>query len=281
MNNTLYQYFFQTIILLNSTFGFCQFTTSKLINENSVAKGTFKDDSLVYNIMEKYCHETKLNDKEIKKDTEVIISDLKYCKKGYSDYPYEYFEIIYNNKIFYVEKEKIITEESYSNEISTMSDEFRLKFRENAIKIGDSVFQKKLNEVKSFINSCSTKGLVILDWSFYDESEYTQGTGIKISIINPTKKNIKYIWFTFSGYNAVDDLIFDRIKGKSKITIKGIGPLNSGASGKYEYNYVWHSDLVQNVKINQIKVQFMDETFKTILVPTQITLTKNLLELIE
>jgi hypothetical protein len=162
-----------------------------------------------------------------------------------------------------------------------MNFEFKLKFKENATKIADLAYQEKINEVAKFINSCSSKGLVILDWSFYDESEYTEGTSIKISVINPTKKNIKYLWFTFSGYNAVDDLIIDTIKGKSKVTVKGVGPISPSESGDYEYDYVWHTDLVQRVKIDQVKVQFMDGSFKTILIPKQITLDNSFLELLQ
>ena len=47
-------------------------------------------------------------------------------------------------------------------------------------------------------------------------------------IRNNTDKEIKYITFQWSCYNAVGDLIYDQIDGKSYVKIKFTGPLAAG-----------------------------------------------------
>jgi len=95
-----------------------------------------------------------------------------------------------------------------------------------------------------------------------------------------SKFTIKYLWFTFVGYNAVDDKIIDRKRGSSNITVKAIGPIKPDESGSYDYTYVWFTDLVETAVISNIKVQYMDGTFKTISNPKEIMLKKDLYNLI-
>jgi hypothetical protein len=95
MKNKLLKYFFIIIFVVNlKSFG--QFITDKLVNENNLAIGFLTEDAKISDTMKNYCYETRYNDKEIKKGTKVIISDIQYCKKGYSEYLYKYFEIIYS-----------------------------------------------------------------------------------------------------------------------------------------------------------------------------------------
>lgn len=112
------------------------------------------------------------------------------------------------------------------------------------------------------ILSYEKHGLAIVDWNVFDESEYTNGTGIKFNIFNPTSKTIKYITINFVGYNAVDDPVSNY--GTYTLTRKGVGPIPQKESAEYEFEYVWHTDLVQYAKIKSIIVQYTDGTSKTI-----------------
>ncbi len=126
----------------------------------------------------------------------------------------------------------------------------------------------------NFLADCKSKGLAITRWATYDESEYTDGTSLQISVYNPTQKIVKYIWVTITGYNPVDDKIVDRKRGTSNITVKAVGPLEPDKTGTYEFSYVWFTDLVSTALINSIKVQYMDGTIKTIANPKGIELPK-------
>lgn len=47
-------------------------------------------------------------------------------------------------------------------------------------------------------------------------------------------------------------------------TLKGVGPIKPNEEGEYEFDYVWHTDLVETTKLAVIKIQYMDGSFKTI-----------------
>lgn len=47
-----------------------------------------------------------------------------------------------------------------------------------------------------------------------------------------------------------------------------------------KFNYVWYSDLVERVKILSVKVQYMDGTIKIINKPNEITLSRDLYQLV-
>ena len=62
--------------------------------------------------------------------------------------------------------------------------------------------------------------------------------------------------------------------------MKGVGPIKPEENGTYEYKYVWFTDLVETAKILSIKIQYMDGSFKTVVNPKEIMLTKNLLDIL-
>lgn len=268
----VFMFFLVTFISL------AQSETSRILTDSTSIIGEIINDS---NLMESIYQYRNTFDKEIKRGTKVLVTDIQKWKKLNSNEFQEYFEILYNNKTYYLESDKIIIDENYYSQLLTMDYFVKLNFKENTKTTAKIIFDDELLKAITFIEKCEAKGLVILDWSFYDESEYIDGTSVKISVYNPTKKKVKYLWFTFIGYNAVDDVIIDRLKMTSKITMKGIGPINPEESGTYEYDYVWHSDLVQKVKIFQIKVQYMDGTFKTILNPNEVIIDKQLYEVLK
>jgi hypothetical protein len=145
-------------------------------------------------------------------------------------------------------------------------------FRFNAERMAKLIYESEIDSISTFLDGCKKAGLVMLNWSFYKESEYTEGMSAKVEVYNPTKKTIKYIWLTFIGYNPVGDKVIDTRKGTSNITVNAVGPINPNENGAYEFKYVWFTDLVKTAKISLIKVQYMDGSFKTIINPKSISL---------
>jgi hypothetical protein len=97
----------------------------------------------------------------------------------------------------------------------------------------------------------------------FNATEDYSSTGASFSIFNPSKKTIKYIWFTVAGENAVGDLV-KLPNGAYYKTLKGIGPVDNAQIGQWSYDYVWLTDIVEYLKVSTIKIQYMDGTFKTI-----------------
>ncbi|MCY0978369.1 energy transducer TonB [Chryseobacterium wangxinyae] len=88
-------------------------------------------------------------------------------------------------------------------------------------------------------------------------------TGASFSIYNPSQKTIKYIWFTVAGENPVGDLV-QVSKGVYYKTLKAIGPVVTSGIAEWSFDYVWSTDIVEYLRLSNIKIQYMDGTFKTI-----------------
>ena len=114
---------------------------------------------------------------------------------------------------------------------------------------------KKITAV--YLEEGKSSGILIKEASIFDQSEYIDGTGFKITFTNPTNKTIKYITFTITGINRVNDIV-------STKSIKGVGPIFPKSEGEYTFKYLWNNDLVHTFKIPLIKIQYTDGTFKTI-----------------
>ena len=264
-----------------SSLSFGQLETNKKLADSTMVFGLVNNSCVVGESIDSSC--SKSGTKVLMKNTMVQISGTANCKEHYSySRLYDFYEIIYNNKPYFIEKEDLNTvDDSIYSKISEMDIELKEKFKKNATETANILHIEKLNDAINFLKKCAPKGLTVFNWSYYDESEYTDGTSAEVTVYNPTKKKIKYLWFTFIGYNAVNDVIIDRLKGTSKITVRGIGPINPDESGTYKYDYVWHTDLVDTAKISQIKVQYMDGTFKTILNPKEVTISDKLYDVLK
>jgi hypothetical protein len=266
------------LLIFIPCFTFAQSKADKILTDSSMAVGIISEDCYGGKNVESYCMAGV--DKSLTKGSIILIGGIQNCKRSYSNTTTQFYEILYNMETYFVEKDKVLTEESYYSQIEKMSSTMADSFRNHAQYVSKILYEGNRTKAFDFLIGCKSKGLAILQWSFYDESEYTEGTSAKIKVYNPTSKTIKYLWFTFVGYNAVDDKIIDRKRGTSNITVKAIGPIKPDESGTYDYTYVWFTDLVQTAVISNIKVQYMDGSFKTISNPKEIMLKKDLYNLI-
>ena len=185
----------------------------------------------------------------------------------------KYYQGCYNGKAFFIKADDVIIPDSYVAKLDTLIQQpqnIRDSFFKNQIALSKALYlndlQKKVCEVESY----SKYGLAIPKWGVYDESEYTDGTGIRFSFFNPTKSVIKYITITFQGYNAVDDPV-----GRS-MTKQCIGPIDPEETASYEFEYAWFTDIVEYAKIRSIVVQYKNGTSKTISKPTAIIFSDDL-----
>lgn len=272
------RFFLLLILLILPVFSYSQYQEPRILSDTTLAAGIIKENTYVGNTISSYC--SNGFDKQLDEGTAVIISGIQICSKSYSDYRSEFYEILYNNKTYYVEKDKIETDASFFGQIERMSKEKADKFKAHASYIEDILYKDKVRKALQFLDNCKVRGLAILDWSFYDESEYTEGTSIKFRVYNPTLKTIKYIWFTVIGYNPVGDKVTDIRKGSS-ITVKAVGPIKRGESGLYEFDYVWLTDMVETMKVSTIKIQYMDNSIRTLTNVKEITLPNEMYKILK
>jgi hypothetical protein len=252
----------------------------------SLIAGFVNEDCFVGKSVSSYC--SRGTDKSLSKNTLVFVSGVITCTGTYSS-DRQFYEIVYNRNTYYIEREKLDFVEDMNREpgtanvydrISSMTEEQSELLRTNAKELSEMFYKASMKKALKFLDSCKTKGLAILNWSYYDESEHTDGTSASIEVYNPTTKTIKYIWITFVGFNPVGDKVVDRRRKTSNITVKGVGPIRPNDGGKYKYEYVWFTDLVETAKITTIKVQYMDGSIKTISNPKGIMLDKKFYDII-
>lgn len=206
-------------------------------------------------------------------NTRFIISDAYSC--GYR----KYYKVIYQNEEYFIDSRDIRlvnSEINYHEILCHLSSHKKERYYNFAKYMSNVYYKKRLMEAASFLDDCKQKGLAILSWRLNDESEFTEGTGLKITFLNLSNKTIKYIWTNIVGYNSVGDKVVDRKKKVSSMQVKSVGPIEPNNDAEYEFSYVWFTDLVDNAKITSIKVQYMDGTIKTISVPSEITMDKEL-----
>ena len=84
-------------------------------------------------------------------------------------------------------------------------------------------------------------------------------------IKNNSDKEIKYITFQWSCYNAVGDSISDQITGKSYVRVIFTGPLAPGKTTDWNRNTtLFYNHTYNNMKWNEITVEYMDGTTEKI-----------------
>ena len=202
----------------------------------------------------------------------VLVIGKKRCESKYSQ-PKELYEIAWRGEKYYIDKNSITLTTADQEKISSYTESDWKKAESDGIDTSLYLRKSEINELLNAINTTASKGLTILDWSVVDESEYTKGTGVKIQVLNPTKKDIKYIWFTLQGYNPVSDPV------GALITLRAVGPIKPDSSGEYSFEYTWHSDIVETAKFKKIRVQYMDGTQKTIYKSSDIILSEKMLNI--
>ncbi|MBO9592775.1 MAG: hypothetical protein J7599_07680 [Niabella sp.] len=177
------------------------------------------------------------------------------------------YAVYYLGDKYYVRTSDIKT--LYPNlpiELSKLSEKERAILDSNALRMipasieyenrqADIMYKKRQDNKAKFLNELRKKGLGVLTYSVYKESEYTKGKGFKIDVINTSNKIIKYLTFNFTGINPVWDPVDTKIR-------KGIGPILPNETGSYKFEYVWFTDIVDQVRLNSIIIQYMDNTKK-------------------
>lgn len=188
-----------------------------------------------------------------------------------------------SKEIEYYAKWNSTNKRNYTIEIEVKSDaniyltikdstKYRTKEEEDAL-------QTKIQ--KDFISKLSKEGLGILKFEPYDVSEYTEGTGFRINVFNPTKKIIKYISISFVGYNAVNDKVINRMGSSYINSVKCVGPIKQYEDSEYEWDYIWFNDLVETIKLTSVNVQYMDGSTKQIANIGSVIINKNEKDLLD
>lgn len=260
------------------TLGVCLFTklgfsqSPKKLTDTSMAVGVIKTFYASYSYdLNKGCSNNF--SKHINVNESVLIAGIENCVEGKDTT--HFFKIIVDSSIVYTKEENVNTEPNIYSQLNSFTSAQLMKFQKRAIYYAKAIEYSNLLRLSNFYKICEKKGLRLLDWELYDESEYTKGTGVKFDILNTGKKTIKYISFTIIGLNPVGDAVMAKT-GVYPITLKGVGPIEPDEAATFSFDYTWMSDLPETANIKSVKVQFMDNTFSTISNPKEIIMSEEL-----
>ena len=89
------------------------------------------------------------------------------------------------------------------------------------------------------------------------------GVDLNISYDYISDKEAKYIYFTVTPYNGVDDVVSSEIGNKTKARCKITGPIKKGRDYG-SFSCVWYNHTIKYSKLNMLEIEYMDGTKITI-----------------
>ncbi len=199
--------------------------------------------------------------KYFKADETIFITGKQSCSKYSTNRTF--LEFSWKGETYYLEEDKIFLTDENKAKMAALSEADWASLQSNG-KYVSLLWQKtKAEKFLAVVESMKPNGAIIADWGLTDESEYTEGTGLKFEILNPTRKTIKYIWITVAVLNPVGD------PAGPPRTVKLVGPIEPDTSGSYSFDYVWMSDMPSTAKIRAVKIQYMDGSVRNVASPSK------------
>jgi hypothetical protein len=188
---------------------------------------------------------------------EKIPEILAAYKPKYRKYLYSYDYFFDLNSMM---KEKKLTK-------SYLMENFGTPQQMNSDDEGNYWIYKKYNLKIYFLDQLAAKVEVInyyardknqLAVSSYEVTGSEVTIGMNITIQNLNSKTIKYIYFTVTATNPVDDKVGTK-------TVRGVGPIKKDEEGTYEFDDIIYSSTAKFLSIDRIKIQYMDGSGRDIL----------------
>lgn len=194
----------------------------------------------------------------------LVVAGHYRCQPGYGEAK-DYLVAYYGKQRFFVERSAVFMTKESESKLPQLDDQI-------LAMLDFSVLEEKaqnhrhvaVGEALKAYSAPAKHGVSVLDFSAYDESEYTEATGLTLRVFNPTKKTIKYIRVEVVGINAVNDPVRDRFTGSAVKRVRGIGPIEPEDFGSYTFENLWFTDEVEWPRLVSLKVDYMDGSSKTI-----------------
>ncbi len=199
----------------------------------------------------------------VSKGSTVFVTKLVECNNGYSSSKYKFFEFVYNGHVLYCDIDKLYLKNITLKKLSSIDSIQSNNLLNHALFVSQSTTKKESDKANVKLQYCKSQGIAIKDYTVYEISEHTEGTGFNIEFWNPTNKTIKYVSIKFVGKNTVGDNVKDRI-GNIYITKKVVGPILPMEFATFDFPYCWFTDLVYSVKIISLEIVYQDESKKIV-----------------
>ena len=189
-----------------------------------------------------------------------------------------YYKAIDGRKVFYIEEKNVYfvwdsyffdhhtDETAYINTLRASSKDEQDAFFEYSNSREYELYLEDIETIHKFEKQFAKYGIFMEKCKPYQDYS---SVGIELSIVNYSKKTIKYIELTTTAYNSVMDPV-------STKTVKGIGPVFPGDKAEFDFEDVWYSSIIATHRPKSIVITYMDNTKTTIKANDIDKLTPNL-----
>ncbi|NRF70416.1 hypothetical protein HLB44_25755 [Aquincola sp. S2] len=190
----------------------------------------------------------------------VVVKKMDCRSKYGTSYAASHLRVLHRGKEYFVSPEHVRITPQATLKLSGRDDAATDSSLDAWRQTSNSLHKLAQREALKALDATGKRGVAILKTRIFDASEHTEGTGFSVSVYNSGKKAIKYITFSVTGFNAVNDAVRDRLRGSTVVTLRGIGPIEPEATASYRNEYMWSTDLVQSHRVTQVRLEFMDGT---------------------
>lgn len=198
----------------------------------------------------------------------VIYARSFKCTTTYGNRAHDMAEVYYKGSRYLIRREDLLLDNNNSTARNDALTDAQAQLLRGEFENDSRILWTGLaDDALKTIARTKAHGLAVLSRRAYEESEYTNGTGFRVKVLNTSSKTIKYVAFSIVGYNAVRDPVRDNLKRSTSQNLRGIGPIKPNESASYSFDYIWHTDAVEYVRLTKIKVDYMDGTSSVISSP--------------
>lgn len=185
----------------------------------------------------------------------------------YFDDSKTYYEAYLYGTRFYIDSAKVsFYDDAFHAQLDTLdqcTETVQKRFSTWTQELSFSFFRDQTQpRFTKIFSQYKTYGIAIRQWSWGDEEYVKESKYANFTFYNPTKKTIKYIYITITGYNPVDDRVGTK-------TLTCVGPIRPDEYGSYSFGHVFYSSTMSSAKITGLRVQYMDKSIKVVAQPWQ------------
>ena len=192
----------------------------------------------------------------------VVVRRTTCTSKYGASFSKPFMEVLYAGKRVFVAPDAVSMSEEDSRKFDALDPSQIEASAEAWERASLSARLVQLERATDSLKATSKQGIAILKSRIFDVSEHTEGTGFEVTVYNSGRKTIKYVTFSVTGLNAVNDPVRDRLRNTTAPMLRGIGPIEPGDTGSYTKDYMWMTDIVESFRISQIKLEYTDGTTK-------------------
>lgn len=104
---------------------------------------------------------------------------------------------------------------------------------------------------------------IVVDSYYTSYPNSVDGVDLYIKWRSTDYKEIKYVYFSVTPYNRVDDEQYCEIRNRSTVNGQVTGPINYGDFETSQWDCAWYNGHIDHIELDKITIEYMDGTKRT------------------